>query len=185
MRTRLLIGLGALTVIALAIGWWALSASHGTADNVSPDHSIAAVGLPSGWSPLPLSTQDQSADVILKAGKAKPSASVVVRRIRGKLTAGVDLGSVGATVEATLRTSVEGFEPIDRSTTRIGGHDAVRLAWRERGRDGGVDRSTLLILTTAKSSYYFTLRAADAEYGAVRDEGELLLGRLARAALAP
>ena len=181
MRRPLVMALGALVVIGA--GSAIASRSRDASDRVSRIEALRAVPVPPEWERLTNEPTGGQPGVVLAAGRSAPAASVVIRRVGGRLAGDVDPAEVAQKAEAALRDETPGFEPIDRSVARAEEVDVARLSWRERDAGGAVFRSTMLIVPTADESFYLTLRALEAEYTAVREEGELFLQRLAETAV--
>lgn len=181
MRRPVVLALGAL--IAIGAGTAITSRSRDGTDRGSRIEALRAVAVPPEWERLTNEPTGGQPGVVFVAGRSSPAASVVIRRVGGRLAGDVDPADVAQKAEAALRDDTPGFEPIDRSVTRAEEVDVARLSWRERDAGGAVYRSTMLIVPTADESFYLTLRALEAEYTAVRDEGELLLQRLAETAV--
>jgi hypothetical protein len=144
---------------------------------------VSSAKLPTGWTRVTPSTADRSRGVIAAVAHRRPAATVIVRRIRGRLTGRIDLAAIGAAAQAALAKSTTGFEPVNRTVVRVSDADAAELVWDETGKDGATFRSTMLIVPTRNESFYVTLRCSRADAAAIHDSGLRVLRVLAEAAV--
>lgn len=181
-RRRAVLVAAVVAVVSGTAAAWMLARGDDE-EHVPVEEVMGTVSLPPGWRRLPVPSDDRAAGVVFEAGRSEPAASIVVRRVRGRLAPDFEVEELAEETEAALAAEIEGFEPLDRALTSVASRDAVRLVWRQAAAGGVAFRSTMLILPTPREAFYFTLRAVAAEYRAVQADGERLLARLAEASM--
>lgn len=179
---------GTMRAVGLALAAVATAAvigmlAEGRGQEVSVEDRLRAVALPPGWERLPVPPANRARGVLVEAGRSQPPASIVVRHMRGRLGPGFDIGKLAGDAQRALVAATEGLEVLDQAIVGVAGHDAIRFAWREAVPGGAAFRSTMLIVPTSEETVYVTLRALESEYRLVREDGERVLPRLARAAM--
>lgn len=134
--------------------------------------AIAPSGMkyPSGWQEAQQIPQaDKDDGVVSEAGRANPTANVVVRVVSGQLDKNFDIKTLPDQTVASLKAGLGGFSLVSKDIVKLGKHDAVSITYKINVGDTTLE-NTVIIVPTANKTFYVTFAAKPGDFAKITND---------------
>ncbi len=161
-----------LVAVGLAVAGVFISRGNQTSDTNGqttaapiPQVAIAPSGIdyPTGWTEAEeIAVSEKESGVTSVATKEEPEARVIIREVEGDRAPNFDISKLPEEIESALNAEVEGFTLVEKRTLKIGGNDAVKIAYTQlNSEDQQIYKFSMFIIPAAQKTYYITYSTPD------------------------
>lgn len=125
----------------------------------------------SQWEPIVLSDIEKKAGIIARQKKSQPEATLIFRKIPGKLDDKVDINKLPDEIVASFTKTLTNFTLIDKKVVDVGGFQTVLIHYKMTGSKEGTLENEIFVIPTANQTFYLTYGAKEADFAQL--EGDI------------
>jgi hypothetical protein len=123
----------------------------------------SGIDYPAGWTEASeIAVSEKESGVTSVATKETPEARAIIREVSGERAPDFDISTLPGEIEKALSEEIEGFRLVQKRTVKVGGNDAVKVAYTQlSNEDQQIYHYEMYIIPTSQKTYYITYSTPD------------------------